>query len=79
MLQAQLDVDPAVPDPGARETPEHLALASDGAADSVLHVTADLVEALENGEVNLDDPAVTLALLQLDAVVGVKGRVAGAS
>src|SRR5690606_7981736 len=26
--------------------PEHLALASEGAADSVLHVTADLVEAL---------------------------------
>lgn len=37
----------------------------------------DLVEALENGEVDLDDPAVTLALLQLDAVVGVKGTFAG--
>ena len=28
---------------------------------------------LENGRVNLDDPEVTLALLRLDAVVGVKG------
>ena len=30
-------------------------------------------EALRAGQVNLDDPAVTLALLRLDAVVGVKG------
>jgi len=30
-------------------------------------------DALRAGQVNLDDPAVTLALLQLDAVVGVKG------
>ena len=28
---------------------------------------------IENGRVNLDDPAVTVALLRLDAVVGVKG------
>jgi hypothetical protein len=31
--------------------------------------------ALRNGEVNLDDPAVTVALLQLNAVVGVKASV----
>jgi mono/diheme cytochrome c family protein len=33
----------------------------------------DLVKALRRGEVNLDDPAVTVALLKLDAVLGVKG------
>jgi hypothetical protein len=33
----------------------------------------DLIAQLKNDKVNLDDPAVTLALLQLDAVVGVKG------
>jgi hypothetical protein len=33
----------------------------------------DLVNAVARGAVNLDDPATTLALLQLDAVVGVKG------
>jgi hypothetical protein len=33
----------------------------------------DLVNALRRGAVNLDDPATTLALLKLDAVVGVKG------
>jgi hypothetical protein len=33
----------------------------------------DLVARLKDGEVDLDDPAVTLALLKLDAVVGVKG------
>jgi hypothetical protein len=32
---------------------------------------------LERGRVNLDDPAVTLALLRLDAVVGVKGFFGG--
>jgi hypothetical protein len=32
-----------------------------------------LQEAIKNGQVNLDDPAVTLALLKLNAVVGVKG------
>jgi hypothetical protein len=32
-----------------------------------------LVKELKNGRVNLDDPATTLALLKLDAVVGVKG------
>jgi mono/diheme cytochrome c family protein len=32
-----------------------------------------LRKALRRGEVDLDDPATTLALLQLDAVVGVKG------
>jgi hypothetical protein len=34
---------------------------------------ASLKQALARGEVNLDDPAATLALLELDAVVGVKG------
>jgi mono/diheme cytochrome c family protein len=33
----------------------------------------DLVEQLQAGQVNLDDPAVTLALLKLKAVVGVTG------
>src|SRR5215469_7321013 len=32
-----------------------------------------LQEAIKNGQVNLNDPAVTLALLKLNAVVGVKG------
>ena len=32
-----------------------------------------LIRRLKRGEVNLDDPAVTLALLKLNAVVGVKG------
>ena len=35
---------------------------------------APVVAALRRGEVNLDDPATTRTLLQLDAVVGVKGR-----
>jgi hypothetical protein len=34
---------------------------------------ADLVDQLKKGDVNLNDPATTLALLQLNAVVGVKG------
>ena len=34
---------------------------------------ADLVEKVKKGEVNLDDPAITLALIKLDAVLGVKG------
>jgi hypothetical protein len=34
---------------------------------------ADLVEKVKRGEVNLDDPATTLALIKLDAVLGVKG------
>jgi hypothetical protein len=34
---------------------------------------SDLVERVRRGAVNLDDPAVTLALLRLNAVVGVKG------
>ena len=33
----------------------------------------DVVAALRKGEVNLDDPAVTTALLKLNAVLGVKG------
>jgi hypothetical protein len=34
-----------------------------------------VIAALRNGTVDLNDPAVTVQLLQLDAVVGVKGRV----
>jgi hypothetical protein len=34
---------------------------------------ADLVSKIKMGKVNLDDPATTLALLKLDAVVGLKG------
>jgi mono/diheme cytochrome c family protein len=34
---------------------------------------ADLVEKVKKGEVNLDDPATTLALIKLDAVLGIKG------
>jgi hypothetical protein len=34
---------------------------------------ASLVEQIKRGAVNLDDPATTVALLKLDAVVGVKG------
>ncbi|MGH9969751.1 MAG: hypothetical protein ACREBG_18430 [Pyrinomonadaceae bacterium] len=34
---------------------------------------ASLVEKIKKGEVNLDDPATTLALIKLDSVLGVKG------
>jgi hypothetical protein len=33
----------------------------------------DLVNALEHGKLNLNDPATTLALLKLNAVVGITG------
>lgn len=36
---------------------------------------ASVVTAIQNGEVDLDDPQTTLALLQLNAVVGVQGEV----
>lgn len=36
-------------------------------------LSADVVEGIKNGSVDLDDPATTLALLKLNAVVGVKG------
>src|SRR6476646_3703851 len=36
-------------------------------------IPADVAAAIKSGKVNLDDPAVTLTLLQLNAVVGVKG------
>jgi hypothetical protein len=39
----------------------------------------DLIDALEAGEVDLDDPAVTIELLKLNAVVGVIGNVVGAN
>jgi mono/diheme cytochrome c family protein len=37
----------------------------------------DVVSDLRNGRVDLDDPAVTLALIEADAVLGVKGVVVG--
>ncbi len=36
-------------------------------------IPADVAAAIKSGAINLDDPAVTLALLKLNAVVGVKG------
>lgn len=36
-----------------------------------------VVSALQSGQVNLNDPAVTLQLLQLNAVIGVIGKVSG--
>ena len=36
-------------------------------------IPSDVAAAIKAGKVNLDDPAVTLTLLQLNAVVGVKG------
>ena len=36
-------------------------------------IPADVAAAIKEGKVNLDDPAVTLTLLRLNAVVGVKG------
>ena len=36
-------------------------------------IPADVAAAIKAGKVNLDDPAVTLTLLQLNAVLGVKG------
>lgn len=38
---------------------------------------AELATKIQKGQVNLDDPATTLALLKLNAVVGVKGFFAG--
>src|SRR5919202_5684409 len=37
----------------------------------------DVVAGIQSGKVNLDDPATTLALLRLNAVVGVKGNFDG--
>lgn len=42
-------------------------------------VPPDIAAQLKSGAVNLDDPAVTLALLKLNAVVGVKGSFNGNS
>src|SRR5437588_147176 len=38
---------------------------------------ADLVAKIKSGQVNLDDPATTLALIKLNAVVGVQGQFNG--
>jgi hypothetical protein len=37
-------------------------------------IPANVLQAIKNGQANLDDPKTTLALLQLGAVVGVKGQ-----
>ena len=37
-----------------------------------------IIEALQTEQVNLNDPAVTVQLLKLNAVVGVIGKVVGA-
>jgi hypothetical protein len=37
------------------------------------HIPPEVVSAIKKGQLNLDDPGNTLALLKLDAVVGVKG------
>jgi cytochrome c5 len=37
-------------------------------------IPPEVAKAIKRGKVDLDDPATTLALLKLDAVVGVKGR-----
>ena len=39
----------------------------------------EIIDLIESGEVDLDDPAVTIQLLKLNAVVGVIGKFAGAS
>lgn len=38
-------------------------------------IPAEVVAAIQNGDVDLEDPQTTLALLQLNAVVGVQGQV----
>src|SRR5262249_48277035 len=38
---------------------------------------SDLIKAIKAGQVNLDDPGVTLELLKLTAVIGVVGKVVG--
>lgn len=40
-------------------------------------IPADVADAIKKGQVNLDDPATTLTLLKLNAVVGVKGTFNG--
>src|SRR5215813_5707543 len=37
----------------------------------------DVIKAIQAGQVNLDDPAVTIELLKLNAVIGVIGKVTG--
>ena len=54
----------------------HMALAL-GLKVDVRALPGSLQSDLRHGRVSLDDPAVTLALLKLDAVVGVKGFFAG--
>jgi hypothetical protein len=38
---------------------------------------SEVIKAIKAGQVNLDDPAVTIQLLKLDAVIGVIGKVTG--
>ena len=58
----------------SREVPPATALAV-GLQVDVEALPVAVRQALRAREVKLDDPAVTLQLLQLDAVVGVRGRV----
>src|SRR5262249_39553398 len=37
----------------------------------------DVIKAIKAGQVNLDDPAVTIELLKLNAIIGVIGKVTG--
>src|SRR5215472_8734371 len=39
----------------------------------------EVIDAIKAGQVNLDDPAVTIQLLKLNAVIGVIGKVSGAN
>ena len=39
----------------------------------------ELINAIKAGQVNLDDPKVTVQLLKLNAVIGVIGKVVGAN
>src|SRR5712691_13095766 len=62
----------ATPDLGLNGVSPKTALAV-GLKVDVDALPRDLVEALKKGRVNLDDPAATLALLKLNAVVGLTG------
>ena len=44
-----------------------------------MRLPAAVIDALQAGDVDLNDPAVTIQLLKLNAVVGVMGKVVGAN
>jgi hypothetical protein len=62
----------ATPDLGIDGVSPNTALAV-GLKVDVEALPGDLIQALKRGQVNLDDPATTLALLKLNAMVGVTG------